>query len=180
MRWAASDLPNDGPQFRSFDDRNGFHQLRPMKRLFALFIVALLSLAGARAGTPKIEAVVAKDKESKPTDSFPADVPEVYAFFKSTGTKKGETLRAVWIAEDVGDAAPKETKIDESTLTADQDNFFGAFSLSKPTKGWPVGQYRVEIYSGSEVATTVKFEIKAVDAEEDSDEEEAEADSPDK
>lgn len=62
---------------------------------------------------------------------------------------------------DVGDAAPANTKIDEATLTADQDDFYGAFSLTKPTKGWPVGKYRVDIYNGDELATSVTFTIKA-------------------
>ena len=56
-------------------------------------------------------------------------------------------------------AAPANTKIDEASLTADQDNFFGASTLSKPTKGWPVGKYKVEIYVGDDLATTVSFTI---------------------
>jgi hypothetical protein len=34
------------------------------------------------------------------------------------------------------------------------------FPLSKPTKGRPVGNYRLEIYVGDELAKTVKFTIK--------------------
>ena len=34
------------------------------------------------------------------------------------------------------------------------------FSLSKPTKGWPVGKYRLEIYVGADLTTTAKFTIK--------------------
>jgi hypothetical protein len=77
----------------------------------------------------------------------------------------------VWIAVDVGDAAPANTKIDESTLTADQDDFYGAFSLTKPTKGWPAGKYRVDIYNGDELATSVKFTIKTGKEEGDADDE---------
>ena len=53
------------------------------------------------------------------------------------------------------------TKIDETTVTADEENFHGAFSLSKPDKGWPVGKYKVEIYDEDELVTTVKFTITA-------------------
>jgi hypothetical protein len=76
----------------------------------------------------------------------------------------------VWIAEDIGDAAPENTTIDEATLTADKDNFYGAFSLCKPTKGWPEGKYRVEIYVGDKLATSVNFTIKKGGKTEDSEE----------
>jgi hypothetical protein len=138
-----------------------------MKRIITLLIsLSVIGVPMAQAGTAKIEAAIAVDKDTKPTTSFAADVPKLYAFFRSTGTKSGDSLRGVWIAEDVGSAAPRNTKIDEAGLTADEDNFYGAFSLTKPTKGWPVGKYRVEIYLGDELATTTKFTINAGEADE--------------
>ncbi len=110
----------------------------------------------------KVEGAVAVDSETKPASTFAADVPKLLAFFRTNGPKKGDKLRGSWIAEDVGEVAPANTKIDETTVSADKQNFYGAFSLSKPTNGWPVGKYRVEIYSNEELATTVKFEIAAV------------------
>src|SRR5204863_1514474 len=107
-----------------------------------------------------VEAVMAVDKDTKPATTFAADVPKIYAFFKTKGTEKGDKLRGVWIAEDVGDAAPANTKIDETTLTADQEDFYGAFALSRPNKGWPVGKYKIDMYVGDELATTVTFTIK--------------------
>ena len=116
--------------------------------------------APASAGTPVVESAIARDSDTPPATTFAADVPKLYAFFKSTGTKTGDSLRAVWIAEDVGDAAPKETKIDEATLSADKNDFTGAFSLSKPNQGWPVGKYRTEMYLGDKLASTAKFTIQ--------------------
>jgi len=124
------------------------------------------------AGEMTVEAVVAVDKDTKPTTTFSADVPQIYCFFRTKGSEKGDKLRAVWIADDVGDAAPADTKIDEASLTADQENYFGAFSLSKPTKGWPVGKYHVDIYNGDDVGTTVKFSIKGGKASAKADEDE--------
>jgi hypothetical protein len=140
-----------------------------MKGIFSLLIGATIFASVVNAEKPKIEAVIAKDKDTRPATTFAADVPKLYAFFRSTGTKTGDSLRGVWIAEDVGDAAAKETKIDEATLTASEDNFYGAFSLTKPTKGWPVGKYRVEIYLGDELATSTKFTISAGESEEETD-----------
>ena len=141
-----------------------------MKHLLTL-IAAVAIASQIQAGDMKVEAVIAKDKDTRPATIFPTNIPKLYAFFRTHGSEKGDKLRGVWIAEDVGDAAPKQTKIDEATLTAEQDNFYGAFSLSKPTKGWPVGKYRVDIYSGDEVATSVEFTIKAGKSKKDSDEE---------
>jgi hypothetical protein len=114
----------------------------------------------AGSATPVVESAIAKDSDTPPATTFSSDVPKLYAFFKSTGTHKGDTFRAVWIAEDVGAAAPKETKIDEGTLAADSDNFSAAFSLSKPNNGWPVGKYRTEIHLGDKLASTSKFSIE--------------------
>ncbi len=131
-----------------------------MKRLLAL-LTSLLVLTSVHAGDVKIESVIAVDGDTKPATSFLSDTPKLYAFFHSTGTEKGDKLRGVWIAEDVGDAAPANTKIDEITVTGTKDDFEGAFSLSKPDKGWPVGKYKVEIYDEDDLVTTVKFTITA-------------------
>jgi hypothetical protein len=133
------------------------------------FVATALCIAQVHAGKFKVEAAIAVDKETRPTTTFAANVPKLYAFFRTNGSKPGDILRGVWIAEDVGAAAPKETKIDEATLTADENDFYGAFSLTKPTKGWPVGKYRVEIYAGDQLATTAKFAIKAAESDDESD-----------
>jgi hypothetical protein len=115
--------------------------------------------ATAGAAKPVVESIIAKDSDTPPATAFAADIPKLYAFFRSTGTKQGDKFRGVWIAEDVGDAAPKETKIDEATLPAEKDDFNGAFSITKPNKGWPVGKYRAEIYVGDQLTSTAKFTI---------------------
>jgi hypothetical protein len=110
--------------------------------------------------------------DDDPTTTFAADTPQIFAFFKTNGVQDGDKLRSVWIAEDVGDAAPANTKIDEKTLNAEGDTDDGVFSLSKPTKGWPVGKYRLEIYVGDELAKTVKFTIKGGKSNKDSEDDE--------
>ena len=127
--------------------------------LLALFATPTL------AGDVKVEAAIAVDGDTEPATSFTADTPKLFAFFRTTGTKQGDELRGAWIAVDVGDAAPANTKIDESTVTGDKDDFFGAFSLSKPTNGWPVGDYKVEIYNSDELVSTTEFTITAADGE---------------
>ena len=93
-----------------------------------------------------------------PKVEFPPDTPQIVCIWKSEAVKPGTPVRAVWIAEDVGAAAPPNTKVDEITTSSYTG---GSFYLTKPNKGWPVGRYRLEIYLGKELAKTVPFAIKA-------------------
>jgi len=116
--------------------------------------------------------------QDDPTTTFAANTPKLYAMFKAKGAKDGDKIRGVLIAEDVGDAAPANTKVLEETLdvkgySAGRD-FSGDFNFSKPTKGWPVGKYRVEIYVNDGLATTAKFTIKAAKKKSGGEEEEEE------
>ena len=134
-----------------------------MKRALALLIGMMICASVARGGDVKIKAVMTTGPKDKPTTIFTTDTPKVLALFKTKGAQKGDKLRGVWIADDVGDAAPANTKIDEKTLTLEGDTDDGDFSCTKPTKGWPAGKYHVDIYANDELATTVKFTIEAAE-----------------
>ena len=115
----------------------------------------------ARGGDVKITAVTAAGPKDKPTSIFTPDTPVVFALLKIKGVKKGDKLRAVWVADDVGDAAPANTKMIEKTMTMEGDPTEGDFSCTKPPQGWPVGKYHVDIYANDELATKVKFTVEA-------------------
>ena len=131
-----------------------------MKRTFVLLILSVISLAVARAGDVKVEATMMTEPHGRELTAYAADAPRLYAIFKTKGTSEGDNIRCAWIADDVGDAAAKGTKIEEKTITA-KGEMEGEFSLSKPTPGWPIGKYHIEIYVNDEFATKVNFEIKA-------------------
>lgn len=131
-----------------------------MKHFWGLLFISLGFVTQALAGDVKVKVAIAKDGETRPATVFPSNIPKLYAFILTEGTEKGDKVRGVWIAEDVGSAAPKNTKIDESTISGDKDNFGGAFSLSKPNNGWPVGKYRVEVYVDDDLEATAKFSIQ--------------------
>jgi hypothetical protein len=153
-----------------------FARAQTMKRIFALLIGVMSCAAFAHAGDVKVEATMMTNPEGKETTTFAADAPKVYAVFKTKGASDGDKIRGVWIADDVGDAAPKGTKIDEKTLTAEGDTEDGVFSLSKPNNGWPVGKYHLEIYVNDALVTKLKFTISAAaKSKKHSDEEEEES-----
>jgi hypothetical protein len=132
-----------------------------MKRIFALLIGVMFGAAFAHAGGVQVEATMKTLPAGKETTTFAADAPKVYATFTTKGATNGDKIRGVWIADDVGDAAPPGTKIDEKTLNAEGDTEDGEFSLSKPDNGWPVGKYHIEIYVNDELVTKLNFTIKA-------------------
>ena len=103
--------------------------------------------------------VTAKFEIINPTNVFSPDTPMIYCAWKTQGLKAGTGVRGVWIAEDVGKAAPKPNfKIDEATFTPPMGvASAGSFALNKPNKGFPVGKYRLEIYLVSTLAITVSF-----------------------
>jgi hypothetical protein len=133
-----------------------------MKHLLALLITSLISTAIVYAGDVKIEAIMTTGPDGEPTTSFTPDTPKIFALFKTKGVQDGDKIRSVWMADNVGNAAPPNTKIDEKTLTLKGDTQDGDFSLSKPTNGWPRGQYHLDIYVNGELATTVKFTIGGI------------------
>lgn len=142
-----------------------------MKRISSLLIILSIVCASvAHGGDVTIEVAMSTGPEDDSTTTFAADTPKIFAFFETKGVQNGDKLRGVWIAEDVGDAAPKETKIDEPTINAKGDLDDGVFSLSKPNNGWPVGKYRLEIYVGDKLAQTVKFTISGDAAKKESEE----------
>jgi hypothetical protein len=148
-----------------------------MKNTFPFFValvVTVICISVARAGEVKVEATMTTGPEDEAGTTFAADTPKIYAMFKTKGAKNGDKVRAVLIADDVGDAAPANTKVLEESVTMEEgDNDDGEFNFSKPTSGWPTGKYHVEIYVNDELATKVNFTIKAaVKSEKQSGEEE--------
>jgi hypothetical protein len=148
-----------------------------MKPTGILLAAAMLIAATARAGDVKVDAYMTTTPEDKAVTSFTADTPKLYIMFKTKGATAGDKIRAVLIAEDVGDAAPANTKVLEKTLNLEGDTEDGDFNFSKPTNGWPTGKYRVEIYVNDQLATKLEFTIKAAKSKEQSDDEESSSDA---
>src|SRR5882672_1298454 len=143
-----------------------------MNRMVGLLIASLIAVSVARAADVNIEVYITSTPGGEEELSFAPDTPNLLAMFKTKGIKDGDKVRGVLIAEDVGDVAPANTKVLEKTLALDGDTDDGDFNFSKPTKGWPVGKYRVEVYVNDELATTTEFTVEAAKSEKGSDEEE--------
>jgi len=95
---------------------------------------------------------------------FP-DAASIVCSWRAEGVTPGAHIRGVWIAEETGGAAPPNFKVDEASVVAATSaaryDGNGSFTISRPNKGWPLGQYRLEIYLEKELARTVTFRIQA-------------------
>ena len=107
-----------------------------------------------------LSAVLARESAGEPQASFPPDTAKLFLRWQGETLTPGDKVRCVWIAEDVGDAAPPNYQINETSTKADDVRAFGTFSLSRPNNGWPPGKYRVEIYVGEKLAETLRFTIE--------------------
>jgi hypothetical protein len=107
----------------------------------------------------KLSIILAKDTTGEMTTKFNSDVSKLYARWQASDLAKGTKLRSVWIAEDVGEVAPPNYKVDETTVVTPAPPSSGTFSLSRPNAGWPIGSYRVEIYADDALIETLKFTI---------------------
>ena len=134
--------------------------MRRYLQALTLLALALITPVVSAEEAKLLRAIVAIDGETPPATTFANDVPQLYAYILADNVEVGDSVRGVWIAEDVGEAAPKNHKIAEQTLEITSKKS-GGFKLTKPTNGWPVGQYRVELYVGDKLAETVKFKIQA-------------------
>ncbi len=118
------------------------------------------AIAPTPAETKLLTAALASELAGEPQTLFPPDTPKLYLRWQGETLTPGDKIRCVWIAEDVGDAAPANYQVNEASTKASETRGFGTFTLSRPVKGWPTGQYRAEIYVGDRLAETIKFTIQ--------------------
>jgi hypothetical protein len=107
----------------------------------------------------KLSITLGKAATGEATTHFAVDTPKVYARWQGHELPEQAKVRAVWIAENVGEVAPPNYKVDEASVVATSSNSSGTFTLSRPDNGWPLGSYRVEVYVDDALTETAKLTI---------------------
>jgi uncharacterized RDD family membrane protein YckC len=92
-----------------------------------------------------------------PATEFYTDTPQIVCVWEIAGTDFNTPLKSVWIAEDVGDAAPPNYQLAAKSMSGVNE---GKFYVTSPANGWPIGKYRLEIYIGDTLAKQIPFSIK--------------------
>jgi hypothetical protein len=91
---------------------------------------------------------------------FAPDTPKIVLHAEIFEMPVGTRLTATWIAVKT-EAAPANYKIESAdveikqAVASDETSFW----LTKPTAGWPVGDYKVDLSINGQVATSVSFEV---------------------
>ena len=92
-------------------------------------------------------------KVQNPTNVFKPDTPGIFLSVE-IGNVKGKTdVNIQWIYLATNDS------VDGPTQTIDDDARVG-FSLSKPTNGWPAGQYKAVIFLNGKEAGNIGFSVQ--------------------
>ena len=102
---------------------------------------------------------LAKERFGKQMTNFSSNTSEIYARWKGQRLREGAKVKAVWIAENIGEDFPQDYKVDEASAIAQTPSAHGAFTLARPEDGWAVGNYRVEFYVDDVLVDTVKLKI---------------------
>ncbi len=111
------------------------------------------------ASPKKLSVSFAKDQFGKASTTFSSDTPQIYARWQGQRLRRGAKVRAVWIAENIGEDVPPDYKVDEASAIAESPTARGAFTLSRPEDGWAIGDYRAEFYVDDVLVETVKIKI---------------------
>lgn len=131
-----------------------------MKPAF-LLAAACCALAGAEvlAGPPALTDVVVSEAKDGPAKStFKPATPKIYLRAKLVDVAPGSKLKADWIAVKA-EGAPPNYRIDtvETNVGKASTRYDGSFS--KPSAGWPVGDYRVDLSIDGKPATQAAFRV---------------------
>jgi hypothetical protein len=111
------------------------------------------------ASSKRLSVSVAKDQFAKASTTFSSDTPQIYVRWQGQRLRKGGNVKAVWIAENIGEDYPQDYKVDEASATVESQNAHGAFTLARPEDGWTIGDYRVEFYVDDVLVDAVKLQI---------------------
>lgn len=111
------------------------------------------------SGTKQLSVSVSKERFGKPVTSFSSSTSEIYARWQGHRLRPGAKVKAVWIAENIGEDFPQDYKVDEASAVAETPTARGAFTLAQPEEGWAPGDYRVEFYVDDVLVDTVKLKI---------------------
>src|SRR2546427_3270968 len=107
----------------------------------------------------QLSVSLAKERFGKPVTTFSSSTAEIYARWQGQRFRKGAKVKAVWIAENIGEDFPQDYKVDEVSAVAESPIAHGAFTLARPEDGWAPGDYRVEFYVDDVLVDAVKLKI---------------------
>ncbi len=135
-----------------------------VKAQYVIAFLAALAFAGlhhpeTQAASPRYADIVLSDsKGGAAKSSFNPQTAKIFMHAKLVDVSGGSTVKGDWIAVKTL-VAPPNYKIDSKELKVGALMNQVDFSLSKPTAGWPEGDYRIDLFIDSKPAGNVKFVV---------------------
>jgi hypothetical protein len=84
----------------------------------------------------------------KPSETFSADVPEIFVVFQLHQHESEFKVYGRWVVEK-GDGVPGNHVLGTDAMLLMTEDESGYLSLKRPPTGWPVGDYKVKIFTGT-------------------------------
>lgn len=89
-------------------------------------------------------------------DRFVVKTPAFYYVCVSNNAKAGQKLTAVWVAVNTRDIMPNNQTLSSVATSAVKDAgpltpWIATFKIGMPSKGWPVGEYKVVVLYNDEI-----------------------------
>lgn len=104
--------------------------------------------------------VTASEDVGHAVSTYAPDTPKLNVFLEILDSKAGDKVNIAWVATNATGAPPGYV-IADNPIEITQDGMSGGHgSLSKPTNGWPIGQYKVNISINGTFAKSADFTVK--------------------
>lgn len=131
------------------------------KLLFGLLVIGVILASGCTAKVSTFTITDAKMCRSienlEPlgiTSTFAPDSPEINVWYSWAHAPNGTQLKAIWFG------SPNYIKITDYTVTIEAMSGRGHFKITKPTAGWPIGDYRVDIQANGNLVRSLSFKVE--------------------
>lgn len=97
--------------------------------------------------------------------TFSSGSSQVFLICDSDTVRKGDSIRAAWIADDTNNPAWDNTLIKQSKRVVARnlnslDLYKTIFTLERPCNGWPLGTYHVRLYINGIEGDDYSFTIR--------------------
>ena len=126
--------------------------------LLAAGVAPLVAAEGVAAAPRYTEMVLSDSQDGAAKSTFSPQTAKIFLRTKIVDAPPGSRLRSDWIAEKTK-AAPPNYKIDSVVLKVVPLMNRAGFSFSKPTAGWPEGDYRVDLYIDDKPVEKIRFKV---------------------
>lgn len=99
----------------------------------------------------------------RPSGTFSADVPEIFVVFQLHQHDSEFKVYGQWVVEK-GEGVPPNHLLGTDAMLLMTEDESGYISLKRPSSGWPVGDYKVQIFTGTgssdmDPIGTVRFKV---------------------